>query len=313
MTAFSRLELYEHCVQNPRALVPLLMGVHGGEPRVMREDFCGSAAVSREWLRTISRTAWGRPGKAERSRVRRAHRAGRNDGPAAIAVDLDPVPLRRARRAAPTGLHVVEGNAISTASPRGLKADVIFVGNFSIGEIHDRPTLLKYLRACHARLVTGRGGHARRGSPTSAGDVASPASGVFVCDTYGGSSAFTRGAVQRTHPLPSRRGDERIRIRYTWEQREADPLTGRVVNALHFRVEQDGEIVQEITDAFIYHWRLWSVPELRDAMSEAGFASTAVYGELPDATDSDGRCFATPISSADELNEHFIVCVAGRA
>ena len=39
---------------------------------------------------------------------------------------------------------------------------------------------------------------------------------------------------------------------------------------MHFRVERDGCIIQEETDAFVYRWRLWSVPELRDAMREGG-------------------------------------------
>ena len=32
-------------------------------------------------------------------------------------------------------------------------------------------------------------------------------------------------------------------------------------------------------NAFVYDWRLWSIPETRDAMKEAGFSDTAVYWE----------------------------------
>jgi len=99
--------------------------------------------------------------------------------------------------------------------------------------------------------------------------------GVFVCDTYGGESAFRRGAIQRVVPL-----DADTTIRYTWEHREADAWTGAVTNAVHFRVERCGEIVQEITDAFVYDWRLWSVPELREVLHETGFEGVEVRETL---------------------------------
>lgn len=169
--------------------------------------------------------------------------------------------------------------------------DVIWVGNFSIGYHHDRASLLAYLKHVRSRLKTG---------------------GVFVCDTYGGETAYTIGEVHRFHPLPAQHapdGKGGWRVRYTWEQREANPLTGMVTNALHFRIERAGFIDAELIDAFIYHWRLWSVPELSDAMLEAGFASSTVYGQLPDAVDGDGRPYIQPM---DEADDSFIVCVAAR-
>ncbi|MCA9300708.1 MAG: hypothetical protein KDA28_16680, partial [Phycisphaerales bacterium] len=163
--------------------------------------------------------------------------------------------------------------------------DVIFVGNFSIGEIHERRSLVAYLDACRARLRPG---------------------GVFVCDTYGGESAFMTGDVHRDHFTP-----DMARVRYTWEQREADPLTGRVINALHFRVDRAGMVEAEFPDAFVYDWRLWSVPELRDAMTEAGFASTEVHAKMPDAEDGDGNVYMSPVE-AEDLDDSFIVLVASR-
>lgn len=262
-TPFDRLDLYELCVQRPEALVPLLLGIHGGEARTLAEDFAGSAALSRHWV-------------------------ARSPKARAVAVDIDPVPLARAagvprlvaRRAD------VLANLARPVAPRD-RADIVFVGNFSIGEIHDRKRLVAYLRRARLRLR--------------------PA-GVFVCDLYAGQSAFRTGAVQRVHATP----DGRYRVRYTWQQRLADPLTGLVENALHFRVEHTGEIVQELTDAFVYRWRLWSVPELRDALREAGFARTEVFGQLPDALDSEGRYYARPITDPGELEDSFIVCIAGR-
>jgi hypothetical protein len=257
-----RFDLYELCVQSPAHLVPFLRAVHGRGPRILGEDFCGTGAISRAWIASI-------------------------EGGRAIAVDRDAEALARAR--CDERITVIEGDVRTATDPTRHSADVIFAGNFSIGELADRGSLIAYFRHVRARL--------RR-------------DGVFVCDTYSGASAFRTGAIERMHASP-----DGAMIRYTWEQRGADPLTARVENALHFRVERAGEIVQEITDAFVYRWRLWSVPEVRDALAEAGFASSEVYSELPREGEFDSQ-FASEVSvhPADgrELAESFIVCVAGR-
>ncbi len=107
-------------------------------------------------------------------------------------------------------------------------------------------------------------------------------------------------------------GDGRL-CRYTWEQRDADPLTGMVTDVIHFRIEHAGNIIEEYDDAFVYRWRLWSVPELRDAMLEAGFKQVQVYAKLADAVDDEGYAYITPVDDPqDELEESFIVLVAAR-
>lgn len=258
-SSLSPFDLYELCVQSTTHVVPFLRAIHAGDPTILAEDFCGTAAMSREWVKQV--------------------RGGR-----AIAVDHDPKPLARAR--GHKSVRVIRGDVFTATNPKQHAADIVFVGNFSIGEIHDRRRLVEYLRHCRARLRPG---------------------GIFVCDTYGGESAFTIGAVNRLHPGP---GDRRTR--YTWEQRSADPTTGRVVNAMHFRVDRGGSIELELHDAFVYDWRLWSVPELRDALAEAGFPGTAVYARMPDAVDTDGRAYVEPITDPRDLGPSFIVCVVGR-
>jgi SAM-dependent methyltransferase len=271
--SFSRFELYELCVQKPAVLAPLLRAIHGRNPTILAEDFCGTAALARHWL-----------GSVPRSR--------------AIATDLDPEPLAYAKLSDPRlkTLKLIRADVTKNPAPtkhpkpsrNSHNPDLIFVGNFSIGEIHNRKTLLRYLKACRASLAPH---------------------GTFVCDTYGGESAFRTGSVQRIHDVPR----SRLRVRYTWQQRTADPITGCVENALHFRIDDRGEIIQELTDAFVYRWRLWSLPELRDAMLEAGFAQVDIYNQVPDAQDSEGNLYIQPITDPDELDDSYIVCVAGRA
>lgn len=256
-----RHDLYERTVQSPEKVVQFLRAIHGSSPRVLGEDFSGTASISRAWVRLVP------------------------DG-AAIAVDLDAVVLERARDHATSGrLERIEGDARAATDPARHAADVIFVGNFSIGEIHERADLVRYLARSRDRLRTG---------------------GVFVCDTYGGPSAFRVGAVERSHWVESG-----VRIRYVWEQREADPFTARVVCAMHFRLERGGEIFESFEDAFVYRWRLWSVPELREGMLEAGFAWTEVRSELYGDPGIGLGIAGEPSRANLDEKEGFIVCVAG--
>jgi len=246
-----RYDCYELCVQSPSDLVSFLRGVHGGDPPSLREDFCGTAAISRAW-----------PGRS-------------------LAVDVDPKVIDEAHRRGAGGSVELRCANCVIADDRD-PADMIFVGNFSIGYIHDRKSLVKYLASSRSRLRSG---------------------GIFVCDTYGGASAFKVGNVERMHTAP----DGTI-VKYLWRQDHADPLTSRVRTSLHFRVIREAEVTADWPDAFTYDWRLWSIAELREAMDEAGFASSEVYAR----TDLNDRGNAMPVRDPAELGETWFVCVVGR-
>lgn len=272
-TALDPLDCYELCVQSPRHVASFLRGLHGNQPIVLGEDFCGRAALSREWCR-------------------QAARAG--DSAGAVGADLDIAAISAARElAAREGvvnrLRLVVGDVTDPALGAALPpADVIFVGNFSIGYIHARDVLVRYLVQCRRRLEAGHGGFG---------------GGVLACDTYGGSGAYKLGGLTRVHPS---RGREMIR--YHWVHEAADPLTGIVENSISFRVEVDGEVVREYPRAFTYRWRLWAIHELREAMREAGFRATEVYRDVNVAPGASPR----PVVDPGELGEDWIVVVAAR-
>lgn len=204
------------------------------------------------------------------------------DGAKAVAVDFDNESLHK--RGAHDRITKHECDVRDVNEP----CDVLFVGNFSIGYLHTRDELVEYLTHVKSRLEAG---------------------GVFICDTYGGDTAYTLGGVHRAHPMPGGK-----LCRYTWEQHEADPTTGMVMNLIHFRVERAGVIEFELDDAFVYEWRLWSIPELRDAMSDAGFKESLVYTKLADALDDDGNAYVLPVvDGQEELEESFIVLIVARA
>ncbi len=247
-----RYDLYEAAAQSPEQEARFLHAVHGGSPRVLGEDFCGSGAICRSWLD-----------------IDPSHRA--------VCVDNDPGALGALReRATPEQIErltIIQSDVLDAAEP----VDALCALNFPVGYWHTRADLVKYLRRARERLNAG---------------------GVFVCDIYGGANAFLCGD-----------SDEELRggVRYTWEQRFADPTTGRVINAMHFALPEGGEL----RDAFVYEWRLWSIPELRDAMSEAGFASTEVHDRLGDAIDGDGNLMVRPVRG-EELDDTFVVYIVAR-
>jgi len=196
----------------------------------------------------------------------------------AVCVDLDPEALERlVELLDPSLRHAMAVRNMDVFDARD-PADVLAALNFSICEIHDRDRLVAYLRNARSRL-----------NPD----------GVFVADLYGGADAMVRGETE----------DEILGgVRYTWEQREADPLTGRVINAMHFTLP-DGTVMR---DAFVYDWRLWSVPELRDAMADAGFNETEVHDRLGGAIDDDGAVHPLTVTDPDELDDTYVVAVAAR-
>lgn len=121
------LDLYERTVQDPERTVELLRALHGGDPRVLGEDFAGTAALSRAWVRAI-------------------------EGGRAHATDLDPARLAHAPHPR-VATHALDVRAPELA--RHGPCDVVHAGNFSLGELHARAELLGWARTARARLAPG--------------------------------------------------------------------------------------------------------------------------------------------------------------
>jgi SAM-dependent methyltransferase len=252
-SAPTRYELYERAVTGGPALAKFINALHRGKPKVLAEDFSGSAALARAWVA-----------------LDLSHRA--------VAIDRDPEALAAIP---PTPrLTTVQLDVMKCK----VRADIIAATNFPVCYWHTRRDLLRYLRSCRARLKRG---------------------GFFVADLYGGPSAWRTG--RQTMRLPFHAGT----LTYTWHQRVADGLTGRVQNSIHFRVQPTKGRAITYRDAFTYDWRLWSIPELRDAMHDAGFRETEVHDRLGAAMDHLGNIFTRPVEPG-ELDEDYVVYVVAR-
>jgi len=283
----TRHALYELAVTNALPMAGFLFALHGHRPRVLREDFAGTGALARGWCQY----GHDRGLAGQRSL-------------ASIAVDLNARVFTLGRRLAaqgtahPAKVTFQRADVLVCAD----RADIIAATNFPVGYLHTRKALVAYLR--HARTCL-------------------KSKGVFVCDMYGGSKAFEVGTTrQRVRAGPGKQFV--YTFVYIWEQEICEPLTGMVTNHIHFELparsrsqfQQTNKFQKAktsvIRNAFTYRWRLWSIPELRDAMLEAGFRTVEVYDRLADGIDGEGNVYVQPLGESDRLDDPFVVYVAAR-
>ena len=97
--------------------------------------------------------------------------------------------------------------------------------------------------------------------------------GVFVMDAHGGPESYE---------VMEEESEMEAGFTYVWDQDWFSPVTNEARLYIHFRFE-DGT---QLKKAFRYDWRIWSIPEIRDILIEAGFKQIDVYWE---GTDEDGE------------------------
>jgi SAM-dependent methyltransferase len=125
--------------------------------------------------------------------------------------------------------------------------DVIGAFNFSYYCFKTRDALRQYFARAHAALT---------------------ADGVLFLDAFGGPDASDLQKEKTKHDG----------FTYVWDQAVFEPVTSRIVCHIHFKFP-DGS---KIKKAFSYDWRLWTLPELRELLEEAGFRRIRVYWEGDD-------------------------------
>ncbi len=257
-----RLECYRFAVQDPETHAEVLrrMHAHDGPAR--------EAMVLREDFAgtAADAVAWIEAGGDRR----------------AIAVDNDAETVAWARKRAAgilreriDRLDFHEADVRAVGPPAVAGADIISVLNFSIGYLRRRSELIAYLR--HARGCLSEGG-------------------IVVLNVYGGGDLAIR-SEQTTQIAPSPRSAREMApapFVFTWEQSSINPVTSEVTCRMHFDC---GGI--ELRDAFVYRWRLWSLPELLDAAAEAGFGMARVWRHTFDPARGADGVFLGPVDHFD--------------
>lgn len=175
----------------------------------------------------------------------------------AIGVDNDPEPLAWGREhnlakipeAAQQRVTIIEDDVRKVQGP---KADVLAAQNFSFFGFKTRDDLCEYFKKARQNLKSD---------------------GIMVLDMMGGAECWEDEREDVT---------DYGRFTYVWEQAKLDPISHEGTWYIHFRFS-DGS---KLEPAFTYDWRLWTLPEVRELLDEAGFAKSHVYWE---GTDDDGE------------------------
>ena len=185
----------------------------------------------------------------------------------AIGVDLDGPTLDwgKQHNLQPAGediasrIELIQANVLEVIEPR---ADITCAMNFSYNIFKTRETLREYFVA------------ARKGLKED---------GIFILDMFGGTEAMDEMEEEREI-------DELDDVDYVWDQDSFNPIANDIVCYIHFNFSDGSEIQR----AFTYHWRLWSIPEVRELMLEAGFSNVRVYWEkFVDSDDDDDELEGT--------------------
>lgn len=91
--------------------------------------------------------------------------------------------------------------------------------------------------------------------------------GMLVLDLLGGTE--TMDILEEERDV-----DDEV-FTYIWDQDKFNPITHDMTCHIHFDFP-DGSRIEK---AFTYEWRLWTIPEIRELLAEAGFSKVRVYWE----------------------------------
>lgn len=138
------------------------------------------------------------------------------------------------------------------------QVDILAAQNFSFWIFKTRAEVIKYFKAARANLGP---------------------QGIMIMDMMGGGDCFIEGQVDKRTIKKGKNG-----FKYHWKQICYNPINHDCSFSISFKFK-DGS---KLKDAFEYHWRFWSIAEVREMLEEAGFSSSHVYWEIEEK-DEDGE------------------------
>ena len=135
--------------------------------------------------------------------------------------------------------------------------DVLTAQNFSFWFMKQRAEVVQYFKIARANLKS---------------------EGILVLDMMGGGDCYEEGNIDKRVI-----GKGKNAFCYEWEQARFDPITRDATMYIHFSFS-DGSRLER---AFEYHWRFWTMPEVREMLDEAGFSESHVYWDQEDEQGED--------------------------
>ena len=136
------------------------------------------------------------------------------------------------------------------------QVDILAAQNFSFWIFKTRSEVVEYFKAARANLKS---------------------EGIMVMDMMGGGDCYLEGNVDKRTIKKGKKG-----FKYHWKQVSYNPITHDASFSISFRFNDKSKL----ENAFEYHWRFWTIAEVREMLAEAGFSESHVYWE---GEDKDGE------------------------
>lgn len=254
-----KFRCYQKSVQCPEHEIDFFLQAYrelnGGQPLLLREDFCGTFAVSCHWV------------QADKRRT-------------AIAVDLCQETLDWGRERNLAKLSPEEQSRIRILNQDVRKrnrpsVDILAAQNFSFWIFKSRQEVIEYFVAAKGNLKPN---------------------GLMVLDMMGGGECFNEGQEDDREI-----GKGKKKFTYHWKQVSFNPFNNHAQFSISFSFK-DGS---RLDDAFVYDWRFWSIPEVREMLAEAGFSNSYVYFEKePSEDDADSPLAEVEWESRESAPSH---------
>lgn len=135
------------------------------------------------------------------------------------------------------------------------QVDVLAAQNFSFWIFKTRLEVIEYFKIARANLNR---------------------QGIMVMDMMGGGECYEEDLVDKRTIVKGKKG-----FKYHWEQASFNPVTADASFYISFKFADGSKLKR----AFEYHWRFWTIPEVREMLAEAGFSESHVYWENEDEDD----------------------------
>jgi SAM-dependent methyltransferase len=198
----------------------------------------------------------------------------RDDSHQAIGIDLEDEVLDWGRRCNLANLDEEQSERIELLCEDVLQtrpglADIILAMNFSYYLFLRRDDLREYFENVLDGLVSD---------------------GILFLDAYGGYEA----PMVLTEPRECQDQDGND-FTYIWDQATFNPIDSCMDCHIHFEFPDKSRM----NKAFSYHWRLWTLPEIREILYEAGFSQVDIYWEGTDKKNNEGNGVYMPSELGD--------------
>lgn len=129
-----------------------------------------------------------------------------------------------------------------------IPCDLIGALNFSYWIFKKRHELIRYFRQAKKSLKKD---------------------GLLILDCVGGTEMIEEAVDRHTY------GRGKNRFTYEWRHESYNPINSEGFFSISFKLKNG----KKLDRAFTYDWRVWTLQEIRECLSEAGFKNSWVYWE----------------------------------